>query len=92
MEKKATVYDGTNPRRVKLSFTTSRSGDINLDDMVDLDVEGFIEDVAVEMNVEYEDKDDFIRDMPINMYTALVTQYVTLFSQKAMEYKRNLDR
>lgn len=84
------AYDGTNPNKVKLSFTTTRTGHIDLDSMADFDVEGFIEDIATHMEVDYEDKEDFIKDMPLSMYTALVTQYVTLFSQKAMEYKANL--
>lgn len=88
--KKATIYDGTNSKKVKLSFATTRTGHIDLDSMADFDVEGFIEDIATHMEVDYEDKEDFIKDMPLSMYTALVTQYVTLFSQKAMEYKANL--
>lgn len=84
---KSTVYDGTNPKRVKLSFTTTRTGNIDLESMVEFDIEGFIDDIITHMEVDYDDKEDFIRDMPVSMYTALVTQYVTLFSQKAMEYK-----
>lgn len=88
--KETTIYDGTNPKEVKLSFTTTRTGYVDLESMVEFDIEGFIEDIATNMEVDYEDKEDFIKDMPLSMYTALVTQYVTLFSQKAMEYKANL--